>query len=278
MPSKPIARYAGPGLLARIITAKFAEYTAHYRQSEIYLRQGDELSRVTLGRGSGAVSERLRPLYDLLKQYARMQSLYDGIQVQMKVLSRHSDSAKAFANLLKQWDGLNVYCSNGWAEINNNIAENVLRDVAQGRKNWLFAGSDKGGDRAAVLYSLIGTCRLYGVDPEAWRHFVLSHIQEWPVNRLRDLLPWKSIPHLLYQLRFDLTTSVAWGKFYSDCGRTLCLVNRLKHRSWSDFMVVKFSLKSADKSHNKGTRSRFRTHQPGVRDHNASLSTYRRLL
>lgn len=63
-----------------------------------------------------------------------MQSLYDWIQVQMKVLSRHSDTAKAFAYLLKQWDALNLYCSNGWAEIDNNIAENALRMVSPGRK------------------------------------------------------------------------------------------------------------------------------------------------
>ena len=89
-----------------------------------------------------------------------MQSLYDWIQGQMKVLSRHSDTAKAFAYLLKQWDALNLYCSNGWTEIDNNIAENALRGVALGRKNWLFAGSDTGGESAAVLYSLTGTCRL----------------------------------------------------------------------------------------------------------------------
>ncbi len=73
MPSKPIERsYAGPGLLARIVTAKFAEHTPHYRQSEIYHRQGVELSRATLGRWSGAVSELLEPLYGLLRQYVLM--------------------------------------------------------------------------------------------------------------------------------------------------------------------------------------------------------------
>ncbi|OKV25374.1 hypothetical protein AWP51_01690 [Escherichia coli] len=109
----------------------------------------------------------------------------------MKTLSRHSDTAKAFAYLLKQWDGLNVYCSNGWVEIDNNIAENALRGVAVGRKNWLFAGSDSGGEHAAVLYSLIGTCRLNNVEPEKWLRYVIEHIQDWPANRVRDLLPWK---------------------------------------------------------------------------------------
>ncbi|WP_420054365.1 IS66 family transposase [Escherichia coli] len=80
-----------------------------------------------------------------------MQSLYDWIQQQMKTLSRHSDTAKAFAYLLKQWDALNVYCSNGWVEIDNNIAENALRGVAVGRKNWMFAGSDSGGTCGGVV-------------------------------------------------------------------------------------------------------------------------------
>ncbi|WP_157919993.1 IS66 family transposase, partial [Escherichia coli] len=120
-----------------------------------------------------------------------MQSLYDWIQTQMKTLSRHSDTAKAFAYLLKQWEALNVYCSNGWVEIDNNIAENALRGVAVGWENWLFVGSDSGGERAAVLYSLIGTCRLNNVEPEKWPRYVIEHIQDWPANRVRDLLPWK---------------------------------------------------------------------------------------
>ncbi|GJH76004.1 hypothetical protein ECZC06_55980 [Escherichia coli] len=62
-------------------------------------------------------------------------------------------------------------------EIDNNIAENALRGVAVGRKNWMFAGSDSGGEHAAVLYSLIGTCRLNNVEPEKWLRYVIEHIQ-----------------------------------------------------------------------------------------------------
>lgn len=126
-----------------------------------------------------------------MKTVPRMQSLYEWIQTQMKTLSRHAELAKAFAYLLKQWNALNLYCENGWAEIDNNIEENALRGVALGRKNWLFAGSDAGGERAALLYSLIGTCKLNGVEPEAWLRYVIGHIQDWPANRVRDLLPWK---------------------------------------------------------------------------------------
>lgn len=79
-----------------------------------------------------------------------MQSLYDWIQVQIKVLSRHSYTAKTLAYLAKQWGALNLFCSNCWAEIDNNIAENALRGVALGRKNWLFAGSDAGGQRCCT--------------------------------------------------------------------------------------------------------------------------------
>ncbi|WP_185168754.1 IS66 family transposase, partial [Escherichia coli] len=129
-----------------------------------------------------------------------MQSLYDWIQQQMKTLSRHSDTAKAFAYLLKQWDALNVYCSNGWVEIDNNIAENALRGVAVGRKNWMFAGSDSGGEHAAVLYSLIGTCRLNNVEPEKWLRYVIEHIQDWPANRVGEIMSATAEPAFINPL------------------------------------------------------------------------------
>ena len=78
-------------------------------------------------------------------------------------------------------------------EIDNNIAEIDLRGVAVGRKNWLFAGSDSGGEHAAVLYSLIGTCRLNGIDPEAYLRHILSVLPEWPSNRVDELLPWNVV-------------------------------------------------------------------------------------
>lgn len=103
-----------------------------------------------------------------------MQSLYDWIQGQMNTLSRHSATAKAFTYLLKQWDALNEYCRNGWVEIDNNLCENALRVVALGR--YMFFGSDGGGDSAVVMYSLIGSCKLNGIEPEAWLRHVISVI------------------------------------------------------------------------------------------------------
>jgi len=138
-------------------------------------------------RGSPAESrlatrkEKSRPL---------MQSLYEWIQEQMKTLSVHAEMAKAFGYMLKQWGALNVFCEDGSVEIDNNIAENALRGVALGRKNWLFAGSDKGGAAAAIIYSLLGTCKLNSVEPEGWMRDVLGKISDWPSNRVHELLPW----------------------------------------------------------------------------------------
>lgn len=338
LPAKPIARgYAAPGLLARVIMAKFCEHLPLYRQSEIYARQGVELSRNTLGRWVDEMGHTLRPLYEALYNYVLMagkvhaddtpvnvlgpgsgktrtarlwvylrddrcagsslpaavwftytpdrkgthpqrhlagysgilqadayagydalyekgriteaacmaharrkihdvhvrtptavttealrrigllyaveaeirgspaeerlsvrkartvplmQSLYGWIQTQMTTLSRHSDTAKAFTYLLNHWDALNVFCRNGWVEIDNNLCENALRVVALGRRNWLFFGADGGGETAAVMYSLIGSCKLNGVEPETWLRHVIGHIQEWPVNQVHELLPW----------------------------------------------------------------------------------------
>ena len=82
------------------------------------------------------------------------------------------------------------YCDDGRLEIDNNAAERALRVVALGRKNFLFAGSDGGGDSAAAMYSLIGTAKLNGIEPEGYLRNVLARIAEHPVNQIEQLLPW----------------------------------------------------------------------------------------
>lgn len=119
-----------------------------------------------------------------------MHSLHDWVLEQMKTLSVHAEMAKAFTYMLKQWDALNEYCRNGQVEIANNIGENALRAVAIGRKDYLFFGSDNGGEAAAIIYSLPGTCKLNGVEPEGWLREVISKINDWPSNRVDELLPW----------------------------------------------------------------------------------------
>lgn len=85
----------------------------------------------------------------------------------------------------------------GSTEIDNNAAERALRTVALGRKNWLFAGSGDGGERAASLYTLLGTAKLNNLNPEGYLHHVLEHIPDHPINRIEDFLPWnlaKTLP------------------------------------------------------------------------------------
>ena len=88
------------------------------------------------------------------------------------------------------------YVDDGRIEIDNNAAERALRAVALGRKNYLFAGSDRGGESAAAIYSLIGTAKLNGIDPESYLRNVLSRIADHPINRIDELLPWNLAAHL----------------------------------------------------------------------------------
>lgn len=337
-PSRPIERgIAAPGLLARILVAKFADHQPLYRQSAIYARQGVELDRSTMARWVGACGALVAPLVEQLRRhvlapgkvhaddtpvsvlapgngqtktarlwayvrddrnsgsveppavwfaytpnrqgqhpqshlagfrgvlqadaYAGFNAVFADGQVQeaacmaharrkinelhvnrqtatttealrriaelyaieaqirgkppderrrvrqqharpllesfelwlrerLLTLSTQSDTTKAINYLLNQWQALIYYCDDGVAEIDNNIVENALRVVSLGRKNFLFMGADSGGERAAAMYSLIGTCKLCDVEPEAYLRFVLTRIADHPINRVGELLPW----------------------------------------------------------------------------------------
>jgi transposase len=337
-PSRPIERgIAGPGLLAHVLVAKYADHLPLYRQAVIYARDGVDLDRALLASWVGAASALLRPLVDAIRRhvlasaklhaddtpipvlapgngktktarlwtyvrddrpsgdmtppavwfaytpdrkgihpqthlanykgvlqadaYAGFNALYEDGTIQeaacwaharrkfydlhearpsalttealhrigdlyaieakiggkppnerrrarqteakpliddmerwlrgmLERLSRKSDTSAAIMYALNLWPALARYCDDGQIEIDNSAAERALRGVAIGRRNYLFAGADTGGERAAAIYSLIGTAKLNGVDPEAWLRHVLAHIADHPVNRVDEFLPW----------------------------------------------------------------------------------------
>jgi transposase len=157
-----------------IATEAVERIGALYRiEREIKGRSPDERRSVRTARA--------RPLFDDMRRWLE-ESLH---QVPPK-----SETAVAIRYALSLWDALARYLDDGRIEVDNLIAERALRPVAIGRRNYLFAGSDAGGRRAAILYSLIGTTRMNGIDPEAYLRYVLARIAEHPIKRIEELLPW----------------------------------------------------------------------------------------
>lgn len=124
---------------------------------------------------------RAKPLIDELHKW---------MEKAARQLSPKSETAAAIRYSLSRWRALTRYLDDGQLEIDNNSAERALRVVALGRKNYLFAGSDTGGERAAAIYSLVGSAKLNGIDPEHYLRTVLARIPEHPISRIADLLPW----------------------------------------------------------------------------------------
>jgi transposase len=144
-----------------------------------------EIERSINGKSAG---ERLevrqtlsRPLVEDLQVYMREQ---------LAKLSRGHDLAKAFNYILKRWASFTLFLEDGRVCLSNNAAERGLRGIALGRKSWLFCGSDRGGRRAAAMYSLIITAKMNGVDPQAWLADVLARLPDHPAKRITELLPW----------------------------------------------------------------------------------------
>jgi transposase len=117
-------------------------------------------------------------------------SLEAWMQEQYPTLSRHSDIAKAMNYMLKRWDGFARFINDGRICLTNNAAERALRGIALGRKSWLFCGSDRGGHRAAAMYSFIVTCKMNDIDAQAWLADILARLPSHPAHRIDELLPW----------------------------------------------------------------------------------------
>jgi transposase len=119
-----------------------------------------------------------------------VEDLHAWMQTERTRLSRHADPARAMDYMLKRWDAFTRFLDDGRICISNNAAERALRGIALGRKAWLFAGSERGGERAAMMYTLIQTAKLNDIDPQAWLADVLARLPDHPVTRLDELLPW----------------------------------------------------------------------------------------
>ena len=130
-----------------------------------------------------------------------VEDLRDWMQAERDTMSKHNPVAKAIAYMFKadRWDAFTRFLDDGRICLTNNAAERALRGVALGRKSWLFAGSERGGDRAAFMYSLIVTAKMNDVDPQAWLADVLARLPDLSASQAPNLLPWNWRPSKLRQ-------------------------------------------------------------------------------
>lgn len=129
--------------------------------------------------------DKTRPLVDAFKGWAEQR---------LAQVSGKSDLAKAIRYGLNRWDAFTLFLDDGRVGIDNNPAERAMRPVAIGRKNFLFAGSDAGGERLADALTLIETAKLHGLNPEAYLADTLARINDHMINQLDQLLPWNWVP------------------------------------------------------------------------------------
>jgi hypothetical protein len=161
-------------------TTEAIERIAAFYAIEAEIRGSTPQVRKTVRQG------RAKPLLD---------NMHTWLEATLAKLSRKSATAAAIRYALSRWPALTRYADDGQLEIDNNAAERALRVVALGRKNFLFAGSNAGGERAAAIYSLLGSAKLNGLDPELYLHHVLAQIPDHPITRINDLLPWNVSLH-----------------------------------------------------------------------------------
>jgi transposase len=196
--------YAGFGHLYQSGHIQEAACMAHVRRKfyDIQVANGSPIAAEAI--------QRIGALYDIereirgtppeLRRQARqtrarplVEELHVWMSKTLAKISRKSDTAGAIRYALSRWRALTRYLDDGRIELDNSAAERALRAVALGRKNFLFAGSDSGGERAACLYSLLGTAKLNALDPELYLREVLDRIADHPINRVSELLPWNLI-------------------------------------------------------------------------------------
>jgi transposase len=118
-----------------------------------------------------------------------LEALGDWMKAQYMQVIPKSSIGKALAYSMERWEKLSLYTQNGMLSIDNNPVENSIRPVAVGRKNYLFSGSHEAAQRSAMLYSLLGTCKMHGIEPYQWLRNVLETIADHPIKKIAELLP-----------------------------------------------------------------------------------------
>ena len=201
---EPLFVASKPGMVARVLEiACFAHVRRKFfdlyeaLQSPIAREALDRIGQLykieTAIRGQSAEERRAQRQQHAVPLLA---ALHAWMIEQSAKIDKGSTLATAFNYAFNNWEALQRYTEDGHLEIDNNIAERSVRGAGVGRKNYLFFGSDTGGDRAAIIYSLIETCKLNHIDPQRYLHYVLERIADHPINRIEELLPWNLVDQL----------------------------------------------------------------------------------
>lgn len=174
---------------------------AHIRRKFVDIQQSqgsaiaeEAIKRIASLYGIEKKARGLGPQERVLIRQSQAKPIFDELEIwlqaQLSKISGKSPMALAIRYALTRLPKTRPYLSNGCLELDNNTAERQMKPIALGRKNWLFAGSQRGGDAAAIAFTLIETAKLNGVDPQAWLTWVLSRIADHKINRLEELMPW----------------------------------------------------------------------------------------
>jgi hypothetical protein len=195
---EPLFVPAKPGVAARV---EEVSCMAHARRHffEVYDALKSPLAREAIDRIDALydIEEHIRGGSPESRRAARQEyavpllnEMHAWITESLSQIDSKSDLAEAFRYSLNRWEALCRYTQDGRLEVDNLIAERSIRGMGIGRRNFLFFGSDSGGERAAIIYSLIESCKLNRIDPQSYLQYVLERIADYPINKIEDLLPW----------------------------------------------------------------------------------------
>jgi Transposase IS66 family/IS66 C-terminal element len=189
----PLRRNPGvPTTIARTTIRRSVLRLPRLVRHAVVLAHGQHLAPNTPGQSTCCSDPAYERVALRLRTAPLLEAFFAWVEATLRKLSAKSELAKAFRYALERRQALSRFLTDGRLEVDNNIAENAMRGIALGRKNYLFAGSDKGGGRAAAIYTLVRTARLNGVNPEAYLSDTLTKIAAGhTINRIDELLPWR---------------------------------------------------------------------------------------